>query len=275
MQNNKGSLVTKDAMRIWESAVIISPEWLFEKKMCPSSNEQHASLNKSSVSVFMSHPLLADHTPTNQPQWLGKATNMLPNTEDKYLNALTIDPRGQFEERYFLRAGETFEVNPRYARDLEALLPMPNERLQCARYARLIDSTFLKNIPIDNVLADVMVVTLPLSRIPEMAEVFVTMFDPEMTGTFKEPPPHKVVISNVFDHLACEGMMAQIASVELLTTYPCTTDNSQKRRHQPCQSDGRGTKHSERQAESPCNLRYPSRFLPMAFRSPTVHIPRN
>ena len=58
--------------------------------------------------------------------------NMLPNTEVNYLDALTIDPRGQFEERYFLRAGETLEVNPR---DLEALLLMPNERLQPARYA--------------------------------------------------------------------------------------------------------------------------------------------
>ena len=97
---------------------------------------------------------------------------------------------------------------------------MPKERLQRARYALLIDSTFLKNIPIDNVLADVMVVTLPLSRIPEMAEVLVTMFDPEMTGTFKQPPPRKVVISNVFDHLACEGMMAQIVIVELIQPTP-------------------------------------------------------
>ena len=92
--------------------------------MCPPSDEQHASLKKANVSVFMSRPMRADQTPTNEPPWLGKATNMLPNTEDNYLDALTIDPRGQFEERYFLRAGETFEVNPRYARDLEALLPM-------------------------------------------------------------------------------------------------------------------------------------------------------
>ena len=220
MQNNKGSLVTKDARRVWESAVIITPEWLFEKNICPSSDQQHASLKKSSVSVFMSLPLRAEHTPTNEPQWLGKATNMLPNIEDNYLDALTIDPRGQFEERYFLRAGETFEMKPRYARDLKALLPMPTERLERARYALLIHSTFLKTIPIDNVLADVMVVTLPLSRIPEMAEVLVTMFDPEMTDIFKEPPTRKVVISNVFDHLACQGMMAQIANVELLQPTP-------------------------------------------------------
>ena len=151
---------------------------------------------------------------------MGKATNILPNVEDNYLDALNIDLRGQFEERYFLRAEETYEVNPRYSRDLEAQLPMPKERLQRARYALLIDSTFLKNIPIDNVLSDVMVFTLPLSRIPEMAEVLVTMFDPEMTGTYKEPPPRRVIISNVFDHLACEGLMTQIVNVEMLNPTP-------------------------------------------------------
>ena len=77
--------------------------------------------------------------------------NMLPNVEDNYLDALNIDLRGQFADRYFLNAGETFEINPRYARDLEAQLPMPKERLQRARFALLIDSTFLKNVPIDNV----------------------------------------------------------------------------------------------------------------------------
>ena len=220
MQNSKGSLVTKDARRIWESAVIISPEWLFEKNMCPPSDEQHARLKKDHVLVFMTRPLRMDHTPTNEPQWLGKATNILPNVEDNYLDALNIDLRGQFEERYFLRAEETYEVNPRYSRDLEAQLPMPKERLQRARYALLIDSTFLKNIPIDNVLSDVMVFTLPLSRIPEMAEVLVTMFDPEMTGTYKEPPPRRVIISNVFDHLACEGLMTQIVNVEMLNPTP-------------------------------------------------------
>ena len=220
MQNTKGSLVTKDARRIWESAVVVSPEWLFEKNMCPPSDEQHATLKKANVSVFMNRPLRTDHTPTNELQWLGKAMNMLPNVEDNYLDALNIDLRGQFEERYFLRAVDTFEVNTRYARDLEAQLPMPKERLQRERYALLIDSTFLKNIPIDNVLSDVMVFTLPLSRIPEIAEVLVTMLDPEMTGTFKEPPPRRVVISNIFDHMACEGLMAQIANVEILNPSP-------------------------------------------------------
>ena len=72
MHNTKGSLVTKDARHIWESAVVVSPEWLFEKNMCPPSDEQHATLKKANVSVFMNRPLRTDHTPTNEPQWLAK-----------------------------------------------------------------------------------------------------------------------------------------------------------------------------------------------------------
>ena len=108
MQNTKGNLVTKDARRIWESAVVVSPEWLFEKNMCPPNDEQHATLKKANFSVFMNRPLRTDHTPTNELQLLGKAMNMLPNVGDNYLDALNVDLRGQVEERYFLRAGETF-----------------------------------------------------------------------------------------------------------------------------------------------------------------------
>ena len=88
-----------------------------------------------------------------------------------------------------------------YAREaLEAQLPMPKDRLQRARYNLSIDSTFFINIPLDNVLSVVMVMTLPLPRILEVGEVLVTMFHPEMTGTYKKPTLRKVFISNVIDH---------------------------------------------------------------------------
>ena len=52
MQNTKGTLITKDSRRIWESAVIVSPEWLFEKNMCPPNDEEHARLKKANVPVI-------------------------------------------------------------------------------------------------------------------------------------------------------------------------------------------------------------------------------
>ena len=91
---------------------------------------------------------------------------------------------------------------------------MPEERLQRARYALMVDSTFVKNIPIDNVLSDGMVMRIPLSQIPETAEVLVTTFDPEMTRTHREPPPKKTIMSNVLDHLACEGLMTSLSEIE-------------------------------------------------------------
>ena len=86
--------------------------------------------------------------------------------------------------------------------------------MQRARYALLVDLTFLKNIQIDDVLSDVMVMTIPLSQIPEMTEVLVPMFDTEMTGTQREPPPKRVITSNVLDHLACEGLMTILSEIK-------------------------------------------------------------
>ena len=59
-----------------------------------------------------------------------------------------------------------------------------------------------------------MVTTIPLSKIPELAEVVVAIFDPEMTETYREPPPKRVIFSNVFDHLACEGLMTRLSEIE-------------------------------------------------------------
>ena len=177
MQNRLGSLVKKDARRTWEAAVIVSPEWLYQKNMCPPNHDEHAKMKKMNVSVFLGRPLRAAHSQASEPAWLSRAVNILPGVEDNYLDSLNIDLRNQFEDRYTLLTGETFAINSRYARDLEAQLPMPKERLQRARYVLVVDSTILKNVPIDNVLSDLMVMTIPLSRITEMAEMVVAMFD--------------------------------------------------------------------------------------------------
>ena len=145
--------------------------------------------------------------------WVKRAVNKHPGVEDNYLDSLNIDLRNQFEELYALMIGETFEINSRYAREMEVQLPMPKERLQRVQYALIIDSTFLKNVPIDNVLSDVMVMTIPLSRIPEVAEVVVAMFDPEMTGTYHEPPPKTVIFFNLINHLACESLMTRLSEI--------------------------------------------------------------
>ena len=198
MQNTKGTLVTKDARRSWEAAVTVSPERLYEKNMCPPSHDEHGAMKKTNISVFIGRPLRAEHTPVTEPAWLSRAVNLLPSVEDKNSDSLYLDSRDQYEERLALLTGDTFEVNSRYSNDLKGQLPMPKEMLLRARYAFLMDSTSLKNV-----LFKKMVMMIQLSRIPEIAEALVTMFDPEMTGTHREPPPKRIIISNVLDHLAC------------------------------------------------------------------------
>ena len=194
----------KDARRIREAAGLVSNGWLHEKNMCPSNDDEHATVKKMTVSVFMSMSLRADHTPVTEPAWLSRVVNLLSSEGNNYLDSLNIDLRNQFEERYRFLTGKTIELSSRLSSDLEAQLPMPKGMLPRARYALLIDSTFLKIMPIDNVLSDVMVMKLLLSRITKMAEILAAMFDPEMTVTYGEPPPKIFVISNVLDHLACE-----------------------------------------------------------------------
>ena len=145
-----------------------------------------------------------------EPAWLSRAVDMVPSVEDNYLGPLPLDLRDQFTARYQLVEGETFEIIKRYARDLEAQLPMPKDRLQRTRYALLIDSTFVKNVPIDNVPPDVILMTLPLS----------TMFDPTMRGTYKEPPSKRVIICNVFDHMTCENFFLKTAAIEYADPTP-------------------------------------------------------
>ena len=58
-----------------------------------------------------------------------------------------------------------------------------------------------------------MLVTMPLSRLPEMTEVAVAMFASELEGSFKEPPPNLFVFANLIDHLACERLLQDLPQV--------------------------------------------------------------
>ena len=51
---------------------------------------------------------------------------------------------------------------------------------------------------------------MPLSRLPEMAEVAIAMFAPELEGSQKEPPPKRFIFANLIDHMACEGLLQDL-----------------------------------------------------------------
>ena len=71
----------------------------------------------------------------------------------------------------------------------------------------MIDSTVPCDLPLENIIPDELVVTMPLSRLHEMAEVAITMFSPELEGPQKKPPPRRVIFANLMGHVACEGLL--------------------------------------------------------------------
>ena len=127
--------------------------------------------------------------------------------------ALQQDLSKQFPVRFSLREGETWEANARCAGHLTSIKPQLKSVLQRARYCVIIDSTGRRGLPIDNLMPEVMVMTMPLARIPEMAEMVVAMFDRDLTGSLKEPPPQRVIIANVLDHMACEGLLRNLNAI--------------------------------------------------------------
>ena len=68
-------------------------------------------MKKTNVSVFLGRPLRVEQTPATQPAWLSRAVNLLLSVEDNDLDSFSLYLRDQFEERYALLTGETFEVN--------------------------------------------------------------------------------------------------------------------------------------------------------------------
>ena len=77
----------------------------------------------------------------------------------------------------------------------------------------MVDSTIKCDLPYDNVVPDMMVVTMLLSWLPEIAEVALAMFSPEIEGSLKEPLPKRFDFANVINHLACEGLLQDLPQV--------------------------------------------------------------
>ena len=77
----------------------------------------------------------------------------------------------------------------------------------------MVGSTVPCDLPLDNIIPDVLVVTMPISRLPEMAEVAIAMFSPELEGPQKEPPPRLIIFANLIDHMACEGLLEDLPRI--------------------------------------------------------------
>ena len=117
-----------------------------------------------------------------------------------------------------LLKGETWEANARYARNIISMKPLL--KVQRARYCVAVDSTCKSDLPIDNLMPDVLVLTMPLSRFAEVAEMVGAMYDPNLRGSLKEPPPQRVIFANLLDHMACEGLLLELDTIMTATRRP-------------------------------------------------------
>ena len=58
------------------------------------------------------------------------------------------------------------------------------------------------------------------SRLSEIAELLVAIFATELVGSLREPPPHKVILLNFFDHMACERLLNRVPDATKATASP-------------------------------------------------------
>ena len=119
-----------------------------------------------------------------------------------------------------LRKAETWEANARYARKIISIKPLLKAALQRARYCMAVDSTCKSDLPIDNLMPDVLVLTMPVSRFAEVAEMVGAMYDPNLRGSLKEPPSRRVIFANLLDHMACERLLRELNAIMTDTRRP-------------------------------------------------------
>ena len=104
---------------------------------------------------------------------------------DNYLRALQHHLTEQSPGTYVLRAGKIRETHGVYACSLQSLKLIRTNLAQRTGYFVMVDSTIPCDLPYDNVVPDVMVVTMPLSHLPEVSEVVVSIFAQELEGSLK------------------------------------------------------------------------------------------
>ena len=141
-------------------------------------------------------------------------------TPNDYMAPLQHNITEQFPARYKLRDGETWEANARYARNIVTMKPLLKAAWQRARFCVAVDSTCKSDLPIDNLMPDVLVLTMPLSCFAEVAEMFAVMFDPNLRGSLKEPPLQRVIFANLLDHMVCEGLLRDLDAFMADTRLP-------------------------------------------------------
>ena len=215
-----GSVVTSDSKRIWMAAERLHPNMCAVRRRAPPTEADQKEMNRITIAAQITRVRRSRDADMSEQAWEQLAREQLPMTPNDYMVPLQHNITEQFPARYILRDCETWEANARYARKIVSMKPLLKGALQRARYCVAVDSTCRSDLPIDNLMPDVLVLTMPLSRFAEVAEMIGVMYDPNLRGSLKEPPPQRVIFANLLDHMVCEGLLRDLDAIMADTRRP-------------------------------------------------------
>ena len=190
-----------------------------QKESAPTEADQK-EVNRITIAAQITRVLRSRDADMTEQAWEQRAREQLPMTPNDYMAPLQHNITDHFPARYILRDGETWEANARYARNIVSMKPLLKGALQRARYCVAVDSTCRSDLPIDNLMPDVLVLTMPLSRLAEVAEMVGVMYNPNLRGSLKEPPPQRVIFANLLDHIVCEVLLRDLDAIMADTRRP-------------------------------------------------------
>ena len=193
--------------------------YAIKKRELPTDADQK-EVNRTTIAAQVTRVLRPRDADMTEQAWEQRAREQLPATPNDYMAPLQHNITDQFPARHVLREAETWEANARYARNIISMKPLLKAALQRARYCMAVDSTCKSDLPIDNLMPDVLVLTMPLSRFAEVAEMVGAMYDPNLRGSLKEPLPRRVISPNLLDHMACEGLLRELHTIMTDTQRP-------------------------------------------------------
>ena len=215
-----GSVVTNDRKRIWMATERLYANTCAIKRRALPTEADQKEVNRITIAAQVTRLLRPRDADMTEQAGEQRAREQLPATANDYMAPLQRNITEQFPARYVLREGETWEANARYARNIISMKPLLKGALQRARYCVAVDSTCESDLPFDNLMPDVLVLTMPLSRFAEVAEMVGAMYDPNFRGSLKEPPPQRVILANLLDHMACEGLLRELDTIMTDTRRP-------------------------------------------------------
>ena len=108
--NVSGSVVTRDANRIWQAAPRQNDRQFRDRQKMPPLGANQAQLRKLSITAHRSRTLRTFDADTGEAAWEQRVIRRLTTAHDNYLRPIQNDLHQQCSARYSLQSSETWET---------------------------------------------------------------------------------------------------------------------------------------------------------------------